>query len=177
MPPPSSPLAHVRTLVQIPVFRGLSEAEAASMLEIADEAQAKRGDFLFKEGEIGDAVYVVLQGSVDILKQDKAGGQQSLAKLGDGSVFGEMSLISGNAPRSASAQAATDAKLLRIASDRFQKRLALNDIGALKIVHNLAQVMSRRLLLMDEKLVDLMDKGRKKEELADFQKILTNWSF
>jgi hypothetical protein len=44
-------------------------------------------------------------------------------------------------------------------------------------VFNLAQVMSRRLLLMDEKLVDLLDKGKRKEELADFQKILSRWSF
>ncbi len=48
---------------------------------------------------------------------------------------------------------------------------------ALKIVRNLAQVMARRLHLASEKMVDLMDQPKRKEELADFQRILTNWSF
>ena len=47
----------------------------------------------------------------------------------------------------------------------------------MKIVRNLSQVMARRLHLMGEKVVELSDKGKKKEELADFQRILNNWSF
>ena len=64
-----------------------------------------------------------------------------------------------------------------MSSQRFSKLLKANTVGALKVVHNLAQVLSRRLQLMDEKLVDLLDKGKRKEELAEFQRILSNWSF
>ncbi len=88
-----------------------------------------------------------------------------------------MSLLGGNAARSATATALSDVKLLKIPSSRFSKLLRDENVAALKIVHNLAQVMSRRLLLMDEKLVEVLDKGKKKEELADFQRILNNWSF
>jgi len=70
----------------------------------------------------------------------------------------------------------TDAKLLRIPTARFSKLIAEHNLAALKVVHDLAQVMSRRLLPMDEKLVE-MAVGRRKEELLDFQRIMTNWSF
>jgi CRP/FNR family cyclic AMP-dependent transcriptional regulator len=172
---PASPL--MKKLMQIPIFRGLSEEEAASIIELAEEASCKKGDTLFKEGEEGDALYVVLEGSVQVLKKDRTGTNQELAKMGDGSVLGEMSLVAGSANRSATALALTDVKLVRVSSERFSKLLKANTVGALKVVHNLAQVLSRRLQLMDEKLVDLLDKGKRKEELAEFQRILSNWSF
>ncbi|HEX4621924.1 MAG TPA: cyclic nucleotide-binding domain-containing protein [Myxococcaceae bacterium] len=169
--------ALTQKLIQIPIFRGLTEQEATSIIEMAEETSVKKGDTLFKEGEAGDALYVVLEGSVHVLKKDRAGTEQELAKMGDGSVLGEMSLVAGSANRSASAVALSDVKLLRVSSQRFSKLLAANEVGALKVVHNLAQVLSRRLQLMDEKLVDLLDKGKRKEELAEFQRILSNWSF
>src|SRR5205807_1559603 len=103
-----------------------------------------KGDMLFREGEVGDSLYVVLEGSVEVTKKDKAGKEQSLAKISDGSVIGEMSLVSGNAARSASAVALTDLKLLKVPAKRFSKLLSEDSVAALKIVHNVAQVLSRR---------------------------------
>ncbi len=169
--------AFTQKLTQLPICRGLTEAEVKQIFDSAEEESAARGAWLFREGDAGDALFIVLEGSVEVLKQLKDGAQQSLAKLADGSVVGEMSLLSGNAARSASAQAATDVKLLKLTSARFAKLVKADSVAALKMVHNLAQVMSRRLLLMDEKLVSLMNEGRKKEELVDFQRILSKWSF
>jgi CRP/FNR family transcriptional regulator, cyclic AMP receptor protein len=173
---PASP-AMMQKLIQIPIFKGLSEDEAAQVINVAEPRPVKKGDQIFREGDPGDGVYVILEGGVEISKKDRGGAQQSLAKLADGSVLGEMSLVSGDAPRSASAVATTDGQLLKISSARFQALLHKDSVAALKIVHNLAQVMSRRMLLMTEKVVELMDKGKKKEELADFQRVLANWSF
>jgi len=167
----------VDQLIQIPIFRGLSPTEAQAIVAIAEDHLVKKSDPIFGEGDPGDGIYVLLQGTVSIRKQDASGGQQELAKLGDGSVLGEMSLIAGDAPRSASAVATTDARLLKISGTRFSKLLAADDRAALKVIRNLAQVMARRLHLMGEKVVELADKGKKKEELADFQRILNNWSF
>jgi CRP-like cAMP-binding protein len=171
----TSPL--VKKLIQIPVCRGLKESEVVEIFEISEEVSAKKGDRLFHEGETGDSLYIVLEGSADVLKKDKAGKEQQLAKVSDGSVIGEMSLITGDAARSASVVAATEMKMLKIPSKRFARLLGADSVAALKIIHNIAQVLSRRLLLMDEKLVDVLDKGKRKEELQDFQRILTNWSF
>lgn len=171
------PSSSIQKLIQIPIFRGLSEAEATQIVNLAEERVIGRSDKIFDEGDPGDGIYVLLEGTVSIQKKDKVGGQQELARLGDGSVLGEMSLISGDAARSASAVATSDVRLLKISSEKFQRLLASDDHAALKIIRNLAQVMARRLTLMGEKVVELANQGKKKEELADFQRILSNWSF
>ncbi len=164
-------------LAQLPLCAGLSESQVSVLASIAEQRSLHKGETLFVEGDAGDGLYLVLVGSLEILKRDRSGTNQAIANVGGGSVLGEMSLIHGSAPRSATATATTDTQLLKIPSEAFAYLLGHDNLSAFKIVHNLAQVMSRRLLLMDEKLVDMMDKGRKKEELSDFHKILSKWSF
>ena len=164
--------ALLKKLQGIPVCKGLSSAEAKEVVAIADESSARTGAVLFKEGDAGDALLVLLEGQVEVTKRGA-----SLAKLDAGSVLGEMSLLDGDT-RSATATALSDVKFLKISNARFQKLLNADNVGALKIVHNLAEVMSKRLALINEKLVDSLGKGpTKKEELADFGRILNRWSF
>lgn len=173
---PATP-AMMQRLVQIPICKGLTETEAEQIISVSEEQAVEKARSIFREGDAGDGVYVVLEGTVEVTKRDSQGKEQSIAKLSDGSVVGEMSLVSGDAARSASVTATSDAKLLKISSSRFQVLLQKDSVAALKMVNNLAQVMSRRMLLMNEKVVELMEKGTRKEELADFQKVLANWAF
>ncbi len=167
----------MRLLVQLPICRGLKEPEVAELFEVCEDKALQLGDLVVREGEPGDGLYVVLEGAVEIFKKDRSGTQQVLARLGDGSVVGEMSLITGNSARSASVRAVSQSRVLKVSSQRFNELLRGERLCALKVVHNLAQVMSRRLLLMDEKLVEAVERGKKKEEMAEFQKILTQWAF
>ena len=166
------PDALLKKLQGIPMCKGLSVAQTQALVGIADESSVKQGAVLFKEGDRGEALYVVLDGQVEVTKRGA-----SLAKLDPGSVLGEMSLLDGDT-RSATATALSDVKYLIISNARFQKLLGADSVAALKVVHNLAQVMSKRLAMINEKLVDSLGKGgQKKEELADFGRILNRWSF
>jgi CRP/FNR family transcriptional regulator, cyclic AMP receptor protein len=164
-------------LAQLPLCNGLTDQQVSVIAAIAEQTTLDKGATLFVEGDQGDGLYLVVVGSLEILKKDRNGQNQAIANIGGGSVLGEMSLIHGSGTRSATAVATTDAQLIKVPSEAFAYLLQHDNVTAYKMVHNLAQVMSRRLLLMDEKLVDLMDKGRKKEELSDFHKILSKWSF
>jgi CRP-like cAMP-binding protein len=157
-------------LQKIPMCKGLTTAEAKELAAIAVEASATQGSKLFDDGEAGDSIIVVLEGQIEVTK---AG--QSLAQVGEGSVLGEMSLLTEGGKRTATAMALADAKLLKIDAAKFQALLQANNLAALKVVANLAQVMSKRLLAMNQKLIE--KSGKKKEELADFEKILSNWTF
>ena len=164
--------ALLKKLQGTPVCKGLTDDEMKELIGIADESSAKQGAVLFSEGDKGDALLLVLDGQVEVTKRSA-----SLAKLEAGSVIGEMSLLDGET-RSATATTLSDVKFLTISNARFQKLLAADNVAALKIVRNLAQVMSKRLALINEKLVDSLGKGtQKKEELADFGRILNRWSF
>ncbi len=157
--------------LKIPIMKGLTAAQAQELTAIGEETNAKKGETLFKDGDVGDSLLVILQGQVEVTK----GGQQ-LAKVGDGSVLGEMSLLGDGGKRTATATVLADAKLWKISATKFHALLAKDNLAALKVVGNLAHLMSKRLLAMNEKLIGDA-KGKKKEELVDFQKILSNWSF
>ncbi|MGV3623221.1 MAG: Crp/Fnr family transcriptional regulator [Archangium sp.] len=165
----------VKKLVQIPIFGGLTVAEAAEFFEVAVESSAAKGATLFREGDDGDALLVLLDGEVEVTRKGV-----ELARLGKHTVLGEMSLVGEGEVRSATATALSDAKVLTVPSKRVQKMLKQDSVAALKVVANLAQVMSKRLAAINERLVSLSGPaptGKKKEELADFGRILTTWQF
>lgn len=162
----------VKKLVQIPIFGGLTVAEAAEFFEVAQETSVDKGANLFREGDDGDTLLVILEGEVQVTRKGV-----ELARLSRHSVLGEMSLMGEGEVRSATATALTDLKVLNVPSKRVQKMLKADHVAALKVVANLAQVMSKRLAAINERLVSLSGGGKKKEELADFGRILTTWQF
>ena len=78
-----------------------------------DTVQLAPGDFLFREGETGDRMYVLLEGEIDIFLGDFV-----LETAGPGSLLGEMALIE-DTPRTANAVAKSPAKLAQIDRRRF----------------------------------------------------------
>jgi CRP-like cAMP-binding protein len=170
----SIPASLLKKLVQIPIFHGLTVPEAAEFFEVALEQTIDAGRTVFREGDEGDALYVILKGEVSITKKSV-----ELATLSTHAVVGEMSLVSPGDTRSATAIAKTDLDVLKIPSKRVQKLIKADHLAALKVVANLAQVLAQRLGAINDRLVgDGKKKGEpKKEELAEFAGILNRWSF
>jgi CRP-like cAMP-binding protein len=165
-------------LLSTPMCRGLSPEEVGALLGIADQVSAPAGTNLFREGDPGDAVYVILSGQVEITKAGR-GAPHTLARLSDGAILGEMSLIAGDAPRSATARVLTPLQAVRVPADRFHALLAKDSVPALKVVRNIGEVLSRRLLAMNEKIVGMVTSSEEKKsgELAEFNRLLQDWSF
>lgn len=92
-----------------------------SFMEERLKRQVKKGDVIFRDGDSGQSMFIILEGQVEISKM--LGDQETvLAKLGAGSIFGEMAIIDGQ-PRSATATAITNAVLLEISREMFRRRL------------------------------------------------------
>lgn len=100
------------------------------------------GDHVFREGEPGDAAFIVETGAIAISKEIN-GERVELARLGPGELFGEMAIIDGTR-RMADASAAEESVVVRIPADQFAAKLARSDpfVQALMkiLVHNLRQV-------------------------------------
>lgn len=77
------------------------------------------GEFLFREGDPGDAMYIIQDGQVEILSEAR-GRERRLALLEEGDFFGEMALLEGQ-PRVASARAVTQCELMRIDAATFDQ--------------------------------------------------------
>ena len=84
---------------------------------IGYEKQLRSGEVLFKEGDAGDEMYLIRSGKIKIVK-DLEGSSKTLAIIGEGDFFGEMAVLD-KSPRSASAIAETDAKLIIVDRDAF----------------------------------------------------------
>ncbi len=97
------------------------------------------GHFVFNEGDLGTEMFVIQEGEVEIVKVIH-GEEKCLAVLSHGDFFGEMSILE-DLPRTASARALTDCKLLRINGSTFDQMLRKNPEIAVRMMRKL----SRRL--------------------------------
>lgn len=93
----------------------------------------KAGEVIFKEGDTGSEFFVIQSGKVDIRL-----GNRQLGSLGDHDIFGEMALID-TAPRSATAVAASDVKIVPISEKQFLFLVSQTPHFALNVMRTLAR--------------------------------------
>jgi signal transduction histidine kinase len=104
------------------LFNGLSDEEIVALKSIAQTVVFRRGQFVFREKDTGDGLYVIGEGRVHISATVGEGETKVLSRLGPGDFFGEMAVVD-NEPRSASATAEEDATLFFIPRDAMLRML------------------------------------------------------
>lgn len=105
---------------------------------------------VFREGDVGDEMYIIHSGSVKILKKAK-NAEQVLANLGDGDFFGEMALFT-DQKRSATATTTTKSTILKIDRNSFEFMIRNNTDFAM----NLIKTLCERLKRTDEQIEELL---------------------
>lgn len=133
------------------LFRELSPKETDLVISISKEKKYKKDTIVFREGEKGEAFYVVVSGSVRISTMVPGVGEEALTVLRSGEYFGEMALID-DAPRSAGAIANEDSILISISKVDFQNLLAKNTDLAYKLLWVFTRTLCSRLRKTDEQL-------------------------
>jgi CRP/FNR family cyclic AMP-dependent transcriptional regulator len=133
--------------------QGLSSTELHLLARFSNEEIYNQGETVFREGEVGDRLYIVLDGSVLISKHIEGTGEEALAVLKKGDFFGEMALIGNNHRRSADARAQEQGTtVLVVTNQAFREILSVDTDSAYQILRILCRILSRRLLEMNEKL-------------------------
>ena len=103
------------------LFRALSEKDLNNIDSWTEIVEFEPGEMILREGEIGDFMYIVLDGSVEIFVADEDGKIVILAELTKGNYFGEQALLpEGSGKRNANARANYRATLIRVAKKYFQ---------------------------------------------------------
>jgi len=124
----------------------------AAHLQIID---FEPGSFVFREGEHGNCMYVVLQGDMEVMKRSKGGADIRVAVLGPGDWFGEMAVIDVQS-RSATVLAASPSRLMKIAAPDLDRLYRFDVKSYALIVLNIARELSRRLRVTDGILADMI---------------------
>lgn len=146
-------------LSKVELFRGLAPQALARVASIATEESHGLGHTLFREGEVGDKLYVIVEGKVRISRQIAGMGEEALAVLGPGSAFGEMALIE-DVPRSADAIVHERVKLLVIAKEAMQDLLFIHKDLAYEILWNIVRILSSRLRETNDKMTFMSVSGK-----------------
>ena len=125
-----------------PLFTALDEAAAVSLRASMDSVKIAKGSILFKEGDDGEHLYVIIEGKLKLGTSSGDGRENLLSILGPGEMFGELSLFDPG-PRTSTATAVTDAKLLSLSHERVIPWLKQNPEVSLQLLTRLSQRLRR----------------------------------
>src|SRR5258706_739073 len=174
----------IGALQRMALCSAVSEAELETIGAIVEKRDGAAGKELFREGEPGDGLYLLVAGEINVVKHGKD-GEHLLAKLGPGAVLGEMSLITADA-RSATGRALAQSTVLRLPAAEFRALLESGSVAALKIATAIAGVLARRLATMNGLVLGLASRpdasatastGLNTQDLRELHRTMQVWSF
>jgi CRP-like cAMP-binding protein len=153
--PSAAPPPSVARLREIGLFGGLGDDILEKFIAVLGQVELASGADVFREGEAGRDLYVILDGEVEVLRRSKRGHETRVALLGPGDWFGEMSILD-VLPRSATMRVVAPVQLLRFGAHDLDA-LYRRDVRAYSLlVLNIAREISRRLRVADGLLADLV---------------------
>ena len=145
-------------LAKVPFFDGLTVEALAMIALVTTEESYAYGTRIFQYGDPGDKLYIILEGKVRIFREVGGMGEEALAVLGAGEVFGEMSLLD-ESTRSAGALAHERCRLLIITKDAFDDLLFLHKDLAYEVLWSCVRMLASRLRETNDKLTFLSTTG------------------
>ncbi|MDD2904471.1 MAG: cyclic nucleotide-binding domain-containing protein [Syntrophales bacterium] len=147
---------------KISLFQDLEENEIQQVVDRTTPRDFPAGAVILREGETGDSLFVMCQGEVEITKaltlvlDEDTPREKVMIRLRalDGVCFGEMALLE-NEARSATVTALSDCSLLELSRQEFLDLVRENPEMGLKLVLNLAQLLSRHLRKSNQDVIKL----------------------
>ena len=116
------------------------------------------GEIVVRQGEMGDCMYVIQQGKVEVLREE-AGQTFRLTELGAGEIFGEMALCE-KEPRSATVRAVGEVRALTVDKRTFLRRVQEDPSLAFHVL----RAMSARIRALDVEVARLREQARANRE-------------
>jgi CRP-like cAMP-binding protein len=141
-------------LGKIPLFKELTSQERGVLAERVRKVCAKKGEVLFMQGDEGNCLFIIGSGAVKISISSEEGGEFTIAVLGRGEFFGEMSLLDG-LPRSAEAVCLEDTDLYVLGREEFYEFL----MGNFHVVKRVLSSLSQRLRATNDIVADTLFLG------------------
>ncbi len=156
----STELEKIQFLSKVSLFTSLSEKALLDLSAITVEQAVPAKTMVFKEGDPGDALYIIKSGKVNILKRTSSGTDSVLATLGKEMVIGDMAVID-DMPRSASVATVQDTVFLVITKNDFKSLLSSTP----EIAFQILKMMTERLRKTNVSLKELEASAKQMEDV------------
>jgi serine phosphatase RsbU (regulator of sigma subunit) len=151
-------------LSRIPLFANLPAAELDRILDVLDVKELQVGETLFHEGDLGEHLYVVVKGELQVLMGEGKPDELTLNVLHEGEYLGEMSLIMPGGQRTASVRASASSVLLSLSRTQFIDLTARHP----ELSASMVRVLSQRLDATNTATFrDLTEKNRQLQRAFD----------
>jgi len=156
-------------LAQLPIFHDMSGSERAELAAISHRCEYQPGEVVITQGQSSQNLWIVLAGRCRVARSVNSGVGCviDLAELTARDQFGEMSFFHA-APHSASVEALTPLKVLRIDRADYDRLMAAGSIAAHKLALNCVDDLADRLRRMDEWVTDLLCKRDNKHDASEW---------
>ena len=151
----------LEALRSVPLFASLDDDAARDLRNLLSEKTVPQNTRLFRQGDTGDAMYLIESGRVRISIRDDDKQELTLAELAQGDFFGEMSIIDGR-QRSADAQVIEDSRLAVLSREAFLMFVRTKPDVALEML----SALTDRLRRTDELLRSRVSRNANEEEKA-----------
>ena len=137
------------------LFEGLLPEEIEMLAELTQAKSFKSGETVFEQGDVGDSLFLMVEGAVDVIRKRADASEHIIAALKAPDFFGEMSLID-KEYRSATIRASADTSMLCLSNENLHSFARVYKNGFTLVVINIARVLSSRLRETNEKLASKM---------------------
>jgi CRP-like cAMP-binding protein len=145
-------MADVKELLRnVAIFKDLDDDELQQIAEVCKSEDFISGEYIFREGESGNRLYLVLEGDVRISRNVPGSGEEALAVLKPGALFGEMAVFD-RSERSTDAISNGGTRTLTIARPDFEMVLEFNRELAYKVLWACVRLLSGRLRSTNDSL-------------------------
>ncbi|HYV12254.1 MAG TPA: DUF1003 domain-containing protein [Pyrinomonadaceae bacterium] len=151
----------LEALRSVPLFASLDDDAARELRSLLSDKRVPQNTRLFRQGDKGDAMYLIESGRVRISIRDQEEQEVILAELAQGDFFGEMSIIDGR-QRSADAKVIDDAQLAILSREAFLSFVRSNPDVALEML----SALTDRLRRTDELLRSRVSRNVNEEQAA-----------
>jgi CRP-like cAMP-binding protein len=144
-------LIDIELLANSAIFRDLNNEELSKVAKISGVQALKWGEYVFREGDDGDCLYLIVKGAVRISRNVPGTGEEAITVLKKGACFGEMAMLDPST-RSTDAIVESRCELLTIARADFEALLESDRELAYKVLRAIIRLLSERLRRTNDNL-------------------------
>jgi len=144
----------INFLLEAPMFGDLDPTELSEVVHIMQVQRLREGQYVFRQGDTGDAWYVLYEGEAEVIKETDS-GSEAIALLHKAACFGEMAVLDGSS-RSATIRTTKATTAFRFPRVEFKGLLENGNLSAYKLVYQMALVLAARQRSITSRLAGML---------------------
>ena len=132
----------IDALRRVPLFATMEPSKLKLLAFTSEKLEYRQGEDLCRQGDVGDAMFIIMSGEADVVVVTPAGGEHTVARLGKNSFVGEIAILC-DVPRTATVRATGTVTALRISKDLFFRLIGEFPQLAVEVMRELANRLNQ----------------------------------